>query len=185
MEDKSRLSLTLRSGSNTCHLAFPVSDAELETARRKLGVTELTDDRIDSIMVGYSWANTLPLDDITLEGFNTLAQYVQQMSESELRLFGAALEAEEPETFSEAVCIAEDLDDYELVDGSEGEYGREALRHAGAGDVILDMLDGFTDFDALGRFEMEQDGVLDTGYGQIKRLSSPFPRQAEQGQTMC
>ena len=178
LEDKSRLSLTLRSGSNTCHLAFPASDAELETARRKLGVAELTDDRIDSIMVGYSWANTLPLDDITLEGFNTLAQYVQQMSESELRLFGAALEAEEPETFSEAVCIAEDLDDYELVDGSEEEYGREALRHAGAGDVILDMLDGFTDFDTLGRFEMEQDGVLDTGYGQIKRLSSPFPRQA-------
>ena len=136
-------------------------------------------------MVGYSWANTLPLDDVTLGGFNTLAHYVQQMSDRELRLFGAALEAEEPETFSEAVCIAEDLDDYELVDGSEEEYGREALRHAGAGDVILDMLDGFTDFDALGRFEMEQDGVLDTGYGQIKRLSSPFPRQAEQGQTMC
>ena len=47
------------------------------------------------------------------------------------------------------------------------------------------MLDGFTDFDALGRFEMEQDGVRDTGYGQIKRLSSPFPQQTEQCQTMC
>ena len=185
LEDKSRLSLTLRSGSNTYHLAFPASDAELETARRMLGVAELTDDRIDSILVGYSWADTLPLDDITLEGFNTLAQYVQQMSDRELRLFGAALETEEPSTFSESVCIAEDLDDYELVDGSEEEYGREALRNAGAGDVILDMLDGFTDFDALGRFEMEQDGVRDTIYGQIKRLSSPFLRQAEQGQTMC
>ena len=185
LEDKSRLSLTLRSGSNTCHLAFPASDAELETARRKLGVAELTDDRIDSIMVGYSWVNTLPLDDITLEGFNTLAQYVQQMSDSELRLFGAALEVEEPSTFSDAVCIAEDLDDYELVDGSEGEYGRKALRYAGADDEILDMLDGFTDFDALGRFEMEQDGVRDTGYGPIKRLSSPFPQQTEQGPTMC
>lgn len=160
LEDKSKLSLTLRSGYNTYHLAFPTSDAELEAARRKLGVAELTDDRIDSIMVGYSWVNTLPLDDITLE-------------------------VEEPSTFSESVCIAEDLDDYELVDGSEEEYGREALRNAGAGDEILDMLDGFTDFDALGRFEMEQDGVRETGYGQIKRLSSPFPRQAEQGQTMC
>lgn len=185
LADKSRLSLTLRSGNNTYHLAFPASDAELEAARRKLGVAELTDDRIDSIMVGYSWANTLPLDDITLEGFNTFAQYVQQMSDSELRLFGAALEVEEPNTFSDAVCIAEDLDDYELVDGSEEEYGRKALRYAGADDKILDMLDGFTDFDALGRFEMEQDGVRDTDYGQIKRLSSPFPQQTEQGQTMC
>ena len=184
-EDKSRLSLVLSSGSRTCRLDFPASDAELETARRKLGVAELTDDRIDSIMVGYSWTSTLPLDDVTLEGFNELAQYVQQMSNSELRLFGAALEVEEPSTFSEAVCIAANLDEYELVSGSEEEYGREALRYAGAGDEILDMLDGFTDFDALGRFEMEQDGVRDTGYGQIKRLSSPFPRQAEQEQTMC
>ena len=63
------------------------------------------------------------------------------------------------------------------MDSTEAEYGREALRYAGAGDEILDMLDSFTDFDALGRFEMEQDGVLDTGYGQIKRLSSPFPQQ--------
>ena len=68
---------------------------------------------------------------------------------------------------------------------NEGEYGREALRYAGAGDEILEMLDGFTDFDALGRFEMEQDGVRETSFGQIKRLSSPFPQQAEQGQTMC
>ena len=122
LEDKSRLSLTLRSGSNTYHLAFPASDTELEAARRKLGIAKLTDNRIDSIMVGYSWVNTLPLDDITLEGFNTLAQYVQQMSDRELRLFGAALETEEPSTFSESVCIAEDLDDYKLVDGSEEEY---------------------------------------------------------------
>ena len=185
LEDKSRLSLTLRSGSNTCRLAFPASDAELEAARRKLGDAELTDDRIDSILIGYGWASSLPLDDVTLEGFNTLAQCVQQMSHSELRLFGAALEAEEPETFSDADSIAENLDDYELVEGSEGTYGREALRYAGAGDEILDMLDSFTDFDALGRFEMEQDGVQDTSYGQVKRLSSPFPRQAEQGQTMC
>ena len=71
------------------------------------------------------------------------------------------------------------------MDGSEDEYGREALRYAGAGNEILEMLDGFTDFDALGRFEMEQDGVRETDYGQVKRLSSPFPRQAEQGQTMC
>ena len=77
-----------------------------------------------------------------------------------------------------------DRDDYELVSGIEREYGIEALRYAGAGDEILDMLDGFTDFDALGRFEMEQDGVRETSYGSVKRLSAPFPQQAEQGQTM-
>ena len=136
------------------------------------------------IKVDYPWAHLLPLDSIILADANTLAQYVQQMGESELRVYGAALEAEDPRTFTDAVSIAENIDDYELVCSNEGEYGREALRYAGAGDEILEMLDGFTDFDALGRLEMEQDGVRETSFGQIKRLSSPFPQQAEPGQTM-
>lgn len=184
-ENKSRLSLVLRSGNQTCRLDFPASETELERVRLDLGVAELTEDTIDSILNGYSWSSDLPLDGISLEGFNTLAEYVQGMSDRELKLFGAALEVEEPNTFGDAVCIAEDLDNYELVDSNEGEYGRAALRYAGAGDEILDMLYGFTDFDALGRFEMEEDGVRETSYGPIKRLSTPFPRQEEQGQTMC
>ena len=53
----------------------------------------------------------------------------------------------------------------------------DTLRSAGAGDEILKMLDGFTDFNSLGRFEMVQDGVWDTEYGVSKRLSTPFPPQ--------
>ncbi len=37
------------------------------------------------------------------------------------------------------------------------------------------MLDGFTDFDALGRSEMELDGVRESSYGPVKRLSPPGP----------
>ena len=69
---------------------------------------------------------------------------------------------------------------------NEGEYGRDALRLAGAGDEIFELLDGFTDFDALGRSEMEQDGVRETSFGSIKRLSAPFPQPDQEiGQTMC
>ena len=47
------------------------------------------------------------------------------------------------------------------------------------------MLDGFTDFDALGRSEMEADGVRETSFGSVRRLSAPWPRQEpELGQTM-
>ena len=115
----------------------------------------------------------------------TLAECVQEMSEQELRVFGAALEVEEPCSFRDAGTIAMDCDDYELVSGSEREYGREALRYAGADDEVLEMLDGFTDFDALGRSEMELDGVRESSYGPVKRLSAPWPEQTEQGQTMC
>ena len=106
------------------------------------------------------------------------------MTSQELRVFGAVLEVGGPSSFHEAGTIAMDIDDYELVTDSEREYGMEALRYAGAGDELLDILDGFTDFDALGRCEMETDGVRETSFGRVRRLSTPWPQQAEQGQTM-
>ena len=39
------------------------------------------------------------------------------------------------------------------------EYGREALRELRADQELLDTLEGFTDFAALGRLCMEQDGI--------------------------
>lgn len=135
--------------------------------------------------IDYTWSHLLPMDGITLEDANTLAECVQAMTGQELRVFHAVLEVEEPRSFQEAGTIAMDIYDYELVPGSEREYGREALRYAGAGDEILELLDGFTDFDALGRSEMELDGVRESSYGLVKRLSAPWPEQTEQGQTMC
>ena len=134
--------------------------------------------------IDYPWAHLLPTDAITLEDANTLAECVRAMTGQELRVFGAVLEVEEPRSFHEAGTIAMDIDDYELVSVSEREYGMEALRYAGAGDELLDILDGFTDFDALGRCEMETDGVRETSFGRVRRLSTPWPQQAEQGQTM-
>lgn len=135
--------------------------------------------------IDYPWAHLLPTDAVTLEDANTLAECVRAMTGQELRVFGAVLEVEEPRSFHEAGTIAMDIDDYELVSGSEREYGMEALRYAGAGDELLEILDGFTDFDTLGRLEMEQDGVRETSYGPVKRLSAPWPDQEpEIGQTM-
>ena len=163
---------------------LPVSDAELEQAKQILGVEELKDEMINSIGNGYMWSNELPTEDITLDGANVFAQYLLAMSDIEMRTFGAAMETEEPTTFSDAVCIAEDIDNYELVDVTEGEYARDGLRRAGAGDEIFDLLDGYTDYERMGRAMMDEDGVLPTSYGQVKRLSAPFPPQQDIGQTM-
>ena len=70
-----------------------------------------------------------------------------------------------------------------LFRSNEREYGREALRRIGADDELLDTIDGYTDFDELGRAMMEQDGVRQTGFGLVRRLSKPFP-EPEVGQTM-
>ena len=187
VEDASKFTLTLASPTGTCRLNLPASEDRLEQAKRALGLDSLDSADISDVKIDYTWSHLLPMDSITLEDANTLAQCVQAMSQRELRVFGAALEVEEPRSFYDAGCIAMDIDDYELVSGSEREYGREALRYAGAGDEILELLDGFTDFDALGRAEMESDGVRETAFGSIKRLSAPWPEQPDQeiGQAMC
>ena len=153
VDDKPVFALTLASALGTYRLNLPASDNDLANARLTVG--SLGGTIISDVQIGYSWGHLLPLDSITPDDANTLAQYVRSMSETELRTFGAAMEAEEPTAFSDAVCIAEDIDNYELVDVTEGEYARNGLRMAGVEDEIFDLLDGFTDFERLGRSMME------------------------------
>ena len=184
--DRPAFALTLASPTGTVRLDLPTSDDELEQAKRALGLDDLDSAAIRDVEIGYPWAHLLPKDAITLEDANVLAECVHGMTREDLRVFGAVLEVEEPRSFHEAGTIAMDIYDYELVDGSERGYAITALRYAGAGDEILEILEGFTDFDALGRSEMEADGVRETSFGSVKRLSAPWPQQEpEMGQTMC
>ncbi len=143
--------LTLASPASTHRLNLPATDDGLEQAKRALRLDDLDSAAIRDVEIDYPWAHLLDMDSITLQDAHILAKCVQEMTAQELRVFGAVLEAEQPNSFSDANLTAMYLDDYELVEDSEREYGREALRKAGADDEILDMLDGFTDFDALGR----------------------------------
>ncbi len=184
--DRPAFALTLASPAGTVRLDLPAPEDELEQAKAALRLDDLSGAVIREVEIGCPWGHLLSTDSVSLEDANTLAQCVRAMSKRELKVFGAVLEVEGPSSFYDAGCTAMDLDDYELVDSHEGEYGRESLRHAGADDEILEMLDGFTDFETLGRYEMEQDGVRETSFGSVRRLSAPWPRQEpEQGQTMC
>ena len=183
--DRPAFALTLASPTDAVSLDLPASDDELEQAKRALGLDDLDSAAIRDVEIGYPWAHLLPRDAITLEDASVLAECVRGMTREELRVFGAVLEVEEPCSFHEAGTIAMDIYDYELVSSNEREYAFAALGYAGAGDEILEMLDGFTDFDALGRSEMEADGVRETSFGSVRRLSAPWPRQEpELGQTM-
>lgn len=177
--------LTLASPTGTTRLDLPASDDTLEQAKRTLGLDDLSVAAIQGVEIDYPWAHLLP-SAITLEDASTLSECVRAMSKRELKVFGAALEVEEPRSYYDAGCIAMDIDDYELVDGSEHEYAWNALRAAGASEDALEMLNGYTDFDALGRDEMESDGVRETAFGSVKRLSAPFPQPDQEiGPTMC
>lgn len=62
-------------------------------------------------------------------------------------------------------------------------YSLSQYSASGADDELLDTIEGYTDFDQLGRAMMVEDGVRRTEFGLVRRLSAPFSTQ-EIGQTM-
>ena len=177
--------LTLAVSEQSYPLVLPAAETQLEHAKSTLGIEDFSQTVIASVEYVAPYLNRLiPTDCITVEDANKLALCLQRLkTDGETMKYCAALEVEEPSTFTEALDLAIDIDDYELISDSEREYGREALRRLGADDELLDTIDGYTDFDQLGRAMMEEDGVRQTGYELIRRLSKPFP-EPEIGQTM-
>jgi len=183
--EKSVLQLTLASSKNALTLGLPATEQQLEAAKRALGVENFAQAGINGVEFAPDYQTAaIPQDCVAVKDANELALCLQHMSTGEMRTYRAALEVEEPSTFTEALNIAMDIDDYELITDNECEYGREYLRRIGANDELLEAIEDYTDFDQLGRTMMEEDGVRQTAFGQVRRLSEPFPPEQEIGQTM-
>ena len=169
--------LTLMTSAQSYPLVLPASEKQLDHAKRALGIKDFSQAAISNVEYVAPYLNRLiPTDCVSVENANEMAHCLQQIkTEGEMMKYCAALEVEEPSTFTEALDMAIDLDDYELISDSEQESGREARRRLGADEELLDTIDGYMDFDQLGRDMMEEDRVRQTGYGLIRRLSKPFP----------
>lgn len=177
--------LTLTAEEHSCSLPLPASEEQMESAKKGLGIEDFSQTEIAGAEYAVPCLEQLiPTDYVTVEDANVLSLQLQQLkADGEMMKYCSALEVEDPTTFSEAVSIAMNIDDYEQVTEDPAEYGEHNLRLAGAGDEILDMLNGYTDFERLGRDIMEEECVRQTEFGLVRRLSEPFPRQ-EMGQAM-
>ena len=178
--------LTLTASARSYPLVLPASEKQMDHAKRTLGIEDLSQAVINSVEYVAPYLDQLiPTDGVTVEDANELAHCILQIKKyGEMMKCCAVLEVEGPSTFAEALEMAIDLDNYELITDNEREYGREALRRLGADDGLLDTIDGYTDFDQLGRAMLEEDGVRQTGYGLVRRLSKPFPPEQLQGYQM-
>ena len=187
MEEQGVLHLTLSAATGTFPLSFPASDERLEQAKRALDVEDFAQASITVVKFSAPYlAGLIPLDTVSVEDANTLSMCLQEMEQEdgELMKFCAVLEVEQPDTFTEAVSIAMDRDDYERVPEDMEEYGKQVLRRTGADDEVIDTIDGYMDFSQLGRDSMVDDGVRRTEFGLVRCLSKPFPPAPEIGQTM-
>ena len=184
--DTSRTMLLTLAVSEQSHcLALPAAADQLEYAKRSLGIEDFSQARITGIEDTAPYLEQLiPMDGVTVEGADKMALCLQQLkADGEIMKYCAALEAEEPSTFSRALDMGMGIDNYELVTDNERAYGRESLRRIGADEELLDTIDGYTDFEQLGRAMMEEDGVRLTEFGLVRRLDRPFP-EPEIGPTM-
>lgn len=180
--------LTLSTSTGNFPLNLPVSDEKLEQAKEMLGLEDFAQASISGVQFANpSLAELVPLDAVTVEEANELAGWLQQMEQEDdaVAKYCAVLAVEQPDTFSQALTIAMDADDYELVPEDMDEYGKQVLRRIGADDELLDTIDGYMDFTQLGEDSMQEDGVRRTEFGLVRRLSLPYPQQEEIGPTLC
>lgn len=163
-------------------LALPAMDEELEQAKEQIGVDHFTEATIVKVEFGKPYlAELIPQECICVEDANELALGIEEMQhrDGELLKYLAVLSVEQPETLTDALRVAVNLDDYERITEGTYEYGQSVLRRIGADDELIDTIDGYMDFEKFGEDSMVEDGVRQTEFGLIRRCSHPFPEETQ------
>jgi len=175
---------TMAGGEMT--LLLPATEEQLDSAKRALNVEEFSAAQISKAEMHHYVAPHIPMDAICVEDANTMAVSVAEMLEADdesLSKFLAVLTVEQPDTFPAALRLALDLEDYALVPDEDYEYGEFALKRICTDQEVLDAIDGYMDYEAFGIDHKKLDGVRETEYGAVVRLTCPFSTP-EQGQQM-
>ena len=179
-KDGALLSLQLETSDRVCVLRLPASEEELDAAKGRLGIEDFAQAKVERIdFLAPYLEEHIPTECIRVEDANDLALSIDEMNQHDgmLLKYLSVLEVCQPETMSEALQYATNIDDYERVPDDPDEYGRSVLRRIGADDELIDTIDGYMDFAALGKASMEEDGVRRTEFGLIRRCSQPFPEE--------
>ena len=180
------LHLRTPEADRTICLLLPATDEELDRAKAKIGVDHFTEATIDKIEFGRpELGELIPQDCFCIEDANELALGIEEMMQKDGKLlkYLSVLSVMEPETLSDALHLAVDLDDYERVTENAFEYGEQVLRRIGADDEIINAIENYMDFGRFGEDSMAEDGVRRTEFGLIRRISEPFPEES-QGQQL-
>lgn len=175
----------LRAGNRQCVLKLPASNAGRDTAKRILQVEEFWEMELRELECSLPYlTELLPQGCAFVTDADKLALKIEGMMKTDggLMKYLSALCVEDPSTFQDALDIACNINDYERIIEGTYEYGQSVLRRIGADDEIIDTIDGYMDFEKFGEDMMNEDGVRQTEFGLIRRLSKPFPSE-QQGQS--
>lgn len=177
-ERKPIFELYLLHGQTRYRLALPAEELQLDMTKRSLGIEDFAQTAICRTRCEMEpLAGLLPMDRVSVEDANELAKTIQDMPDGDLLKYLAVLSVEQPADFPGALRLALELDDYERITEGTYEYGQSVLRRIGADEELISVIDGYMDFEQFGEDSMKEDGVRQTEFGLVRRLSSPFDGQ--------
>ena len=178
-----RLTLHVK-GKPDYTLVLPADEEYLTDVKEYLDIDDFTQAQIQDVRfkVPYIGEMAHAMDCPSVEGYNEFAEELEDIWQKDgaLLTYAAVLSVEKPDTLHQALELLHDLNNYErIVDGTYG-YGQQRLQEKlGLDDEGIEKLEGYMDFERYGLDCMEQDGVIETEFGLLRRLNPPFPEQRQ------
>ena len=164
-------------------LGLPADEEYLNAVKAYLDIDVFADAMLRDIRFKVPYIGELICDTDcpAVEDYNDFAEALEGIWQKDgmLLTYAAILDAERPETLHRAVELLRNLDNYQRIVDTYG-YGQQRLQERlGLDDESIAELEGYIDFERYGADCMEHDGVVETEFGQLRRLDSPFPEQAQ------
>lgn len=168
-------------------LVLPADEKYLDAVKAYLDIDVFADAMLRDIRFKVPYIGELICDTDcpAVEDHNDFAEALEGIWQQDgmLLTYAAVLDAEKPETLRGALELLQNLDNYQRIVDTYG-YGQQRLQETlGLDDEAICELDGYMDFEKYGADCMENDHVIETEFGRLRRLEPPLPEQT-QGQQM-
>ena len=179
------LRLTLRTGHHVDYpLILPADEEYMSSVKKYLSIDEFAKAQIRDVRFKTPYIGQMihAMECPSVEEYNEFAEALEAIWQTDgaLLTYAAVLDAEQPDTLRRAYELLQNLDNYERIVEGTYEYGQQRLQEL----LELDHddiaeLDGYMDFERYGQDRMDNDHVIQTEFGLLRRLEPPFPEQSQ------
>ena len=164
-------------------LVLPADKEYLDAVKAYLDIDVFADAMLRDIRFKVPYIGELICDTDcpAVEDYNDYAEALEKIWQEDgmLLTYAAILDAERPDTLHRARELLQEMDNYQRIVDTYS-YGQQRLQERlGLDDEAVAELEGYMDFERYGADCIEHDGVVETEFGRLRRLDSPFPEQAQ------
>ena len=169
-------------------LVLPADKEYLDAVEAYLDIDVFADAMLRDIRFKVPYIGELICDTDcpAVEDYNDFAEALEGIWQKDgmLLTYAAILDAERPDTLHRARELLQEMDNYQRIVDTYG-YGQQRLQERlGLDDEAVAELEGYMDFERYGADCIEHDGVVETEFGRLRRLDSPFPEQVQEQQML-